>query len=79
LLKPLRSKLKTLENRIDKLSLEQEQVQAKLADNDIYDNANKEKLKDLLAQQAMVSQSLTQAEEDWLVMSEEMEVLQQGG
>lgn len=76
LVKPLRSKLKTLENKIDKLSQEQEQIQVKLSDNTLYDDANKEELKDLLAQQATVSQSLAQAEDDWLVISEEMEKLQ---
>lgn len=77
LLQPLRNKLKTLEKKIDKLTLEQNTIQTKLADNSIYGENNKLKLKTLLAEQATISQSLAQAEEDWLAVSEEMELLQQ--
>jgi len=76
LLQPLRNKLKTLEKQIEKLSLEQIEIQTKLADNTIYDEGNKQQLKTLLSGQANVSQSLTKTEEDWLVISEELEKLQ---
>jgi len=76
-LQPLRNKLNKLEKQIDKLSHEQEQIQARLADSAVYDAGNKLQLTTLLAQQTSVSQTLTQVEEDWLAISEEMEKLQQ--
>jgi len=77
LLQPLRNKLKTLEKQIDKLNHDKDEVEAKLADNSIYDDSNKQQLKTLLEQQVTVSQSLEKVEEDWLAISEEMEALQQ--
>jgi len=73
--KPLRNKLKSLDNKIDKLSREQEQIQVELADNTIYDESNKPRLKNILAQQTVVSEELAQAEDDWLAVSEEIESL----
>jgi len=77
LLKPLRNKLKTLEKQLDKLNLQQKEFQEKLADNTIYDESNKEPLKALLEKQASLTKSLSLAEEEWLSVSEEMEVIQQ--
>ena len=78
LLQPLRNKLNNLEKQIDKLTHEKDAVEAKLADNSIYDETNKLQLKTLLEQQATVTQSLQKIEEDWLAVSEQMEALQQG-
>ena len=64
LLQPLRNKLKTLEKQIDKLSLEQTEIQTRLADNTLYDENNKLQLKTLLSQQAELTQTLETAEED---------------
>ncbi len=75
-LKPLRSKLNTLEKKINKLNLEQKQIQTKLSDNGLYDENNKLELKNLLAQQVIVSQDLMQSEEDWLTLSEEYEEME---
>ena len=77
LLQPLRNKLKTLEKQIDKLSLEQTEIQTRLADNTLYDENNKLQLKTLLSQQAELTQTLETAEEDWLDVNEQMEQLQQ--
>ena len=77
LLQPLRNKLKALEKQIDKLNHEQDEIQTKLSDNSIYDENNKLQLKELLAQQTSVSKTLTNIEEEWLEVSEEMESLQQ--
>ncbi|MFO7603513.1 MAG: ATP-binding cassette domain-containing protein [Gammaproteobacteria bacterium] len=77
LLQPLRQRLTRLEKSLDKLSEEQSEIQTRLADNDIYDEANKQQLKTLLARQAELRQALAQTEQDWLAVSEEMETLQQ--
>ena len=76
LLQPLRNKLQKLEKQIDKLSHERDAIQASLVDNTIYDESNKLQLKTLLEQQATVSQTLAQVEEDWMMASEEVEKLQ---
>jgi len=73
LLKPLTNKLNTLEKKIDKLNQDQAKIQTLLADNSIYDDGNKLELKKLLAQQTSVTQDLSQFEEEWLVISEEIE------
>ncbi len=77
LLQPLRNKLQNLEKQIEKLNRDKADVEAKLADNTIYDDSNKQQLKTLLAQQTSVTKSLETAEEDWLTVSEQMEQLQQ--
>jgi len=76
LLQPLRNKLQKLEKQIDKISHERDAIQDKLLDNTLYDEGNKLQLKALLAQQATVSQTLAQVEEDWMLASEEIEKLQ---
>lgn len=73
LLQPLRNKLKTLEKQIDELSHAQTGIQARLADNSLYDEANKANLTALLTEQANIAQTLAQAEEAWLALSEELE------
>ena len=77
LLQPLRNKIKTLDKKIEKLNKEKTDIENKLADNSIYDDSNKQQLKTLLEQQVKVTQSLAEVEEDWLLISEEMEALQQ--
>lgn len=77
LLQPLRNKLKTLEKKIDKLNGEKADIEKELADNSIYDDNNKQQLKTLLEQQVNVTQSLDKVEEDWLLISDEIEALQQ--
>lgn len=76
LLQPLRNKLKALEKQIDNLGHEQTGIQSKLADNNLYDEANKAQLTALLTEQANVAQALSQAEEAWLAVSEELELAQ---
>lgn len=72
-LKPLQNKLKKLEKQMEELSLNKESLEEKLADNDIYNQENKELLKTLLEEQGQVDSSLQQVEIDWLEVSEELE------
>lgn len=73
LLKPLQNKLKKLEKQMEELSSSKESLEAKLADNEIYNEKNKEQLKILLEEQGKVDSSLQQVEMDWLEVSEELE------
>jgi len=68
-----RNKLKQLEKKLDKLSHENELIEGQLADNSLYEEANKETLKDLLAQQSNVKSELETVEEQWLMASEALE------
>ena len=73
-LKPLQNKLKKLEKQMEDLSANKELLEGKLADNEIYDESNKEILKKLLQEQGQVDNDLQQVEIDWLEVSEELEV-----
>lgn len=74
LLKPLQNKLKNLEKLMETLSSNKESLEDKLADNDIYNEKNKETLKNLLEEKGQVDNKLQQVEMDWLEVSEELEV-----
>jgi ATP-binding cassette subfamily F protein 3 len=70
---PLKNKLSKLEKTMDKLTQDKDKIEALLAAPEIYEETNKEKLKDLLQQQVKVSQSLDETEEQWMELSEEIE------
>ena len=77
-LKPLRDKVKKLEKQIEKLQSQKDALESQLADPAIYGEANKLKLKELLAQQTQTTQTLDQLESDWLDASETLEGLEGG-
>lgn len=72
-LQPLKNKVSKLEKEMDKLNHEKDGVEALMADSEIYEDANKDQLKELLQKQAKVTQSLEQIEEQWMELSEELE------
>lgn len=72
-LKPLQNKLKKLEQQMEELSFSKESLEQQLADNNIYNENNKDKLKKLLEEQGQVDNNLQQVELDWLEVSEELE------
>ncbi len=72
-LQPLRNKLKKLEKDMEKLSSEKEKLETLLADPKIYEEGEKQNLKDLLQQQSQVTKSLDLVEEEWMQLSEELE------
>ncbi len=72
-LQPLRNKLKKLEKDMEKLSSEKEKLETLLADPKIYEDSEKQNLKDLLQQQSQVTKSLDLVEEEWMQLSEELE------
>ena len=74
-LQPLTGKIKRAERVLEKLGIEKQTIETKLADNDLYNDDNKEQLKQLLADQAYMQKELDQAEFEWLDATEQHENL----
>jgi ATP-binding cassette, subfamily F, member 3 len=72
-LKPLTNKLKNLESQMEKYQTKLADIETQLGDSSIYDDKNKANLQQLLLDQAKVQQQLDEAEESWLLISEELE------
>ena len=73
-LKPLTNKLKNLESQMEKFQSKLADIEIQLGDSSIYDDKNKVNLQQLLLDQAKVQQQMDEAEENWLLISEEIEV-----
>ena len=73
-LQPLRNKLKKLEQLLEKLEQEKSTIEQQLASGDIYDQENKQQLKELLLSQGRVNEALEKAEESWLELTEKLNV-----
>ncbi|MFZ6756485.1 ATP-binding cassette domain-containing protein [Undibacterium sp. Ji50W] len=71
--KPIETRIKRLEEQMAKLNLKKKDIDVQLEDSDIYNDANKEKLKTLLLDQAYVVKELGQIEADWLEQQEYLE------
>ncbi len=76
-LAPLRKEVTSLEKQLERLTGKKEELENKLADESLYDDSNKETLKDLLWQQAELSKSIEQVEEEWMEKAEELQQAQQ--
>jgi ATP-binding cassette, subfamily F, member 3 len=72
-LKPLTNKLKNLEQQLEKYQARLSEIESQLGDSSIYDDKSKNKLQELLLEQAKVQASIEEAEENWLLISEELE------
>ena len=72
-LQPIRNKVKAAEKEMEKLSQSLGDVETKLADNSLYTDTGKDKLKTLLQQQADLKAALEKTESDWLEASEQLE------
>jgi len=73
--RPIEQQLRALEKQIEQHSADKTAIEANLADPQIYDDANKEKLKELLLRQGHNEQELEKLEEDWLNLQETLEEL----
>ncbi|MES2354380.1 MAG: ATP-binding cassette domain-containing protein [Pseudomonadota bacterium] len=71
--KPFESAIKALEAKMESLTQEKIVIEAKLADNGIYDDDRKDELKSLLLRQSELGQALSEAEEKWLKAQEDLE------
>src|SRR5690554_764119 len=72
-LKPLKDRSQKAEQAMQKFAKELAQLNAALADNDLYDNARKEELTALLKQQADTQAKLDHAEMEWLAAEEALQ------
>ena len=73
--KPLESRIRKLEEQMEKRTARKAEVDAQLAEPDIYDAANKSKLLALLADQAACVKDLEQLEMAWLELQEQLEAV----
>ena len=67
---PLRRKVKELEARLESLTRRRAEIDAQLAGSDLYAGTSKDKLKELLRDQARVKSEIDEVEEAWLDASE---------
>lgn len=72
-LAPLTKKLKKLEGSMAEFQLRLKAIEVQLADPEIYGEANRENLRDLLGEQVALVRQLADAEEQWLQTQEELE------
>lgn len=73
-LQPLKRTLDKLEKQVDQLTTANEKIEAELADPNLYDAVNKDKLKALLLEQSTTTQALADAEDAWMEAQEAYEV-----
>ena len=72
---PLQSKLQRVEQQLEQLSAQQSTFESQLAESDIYDSANRDRLKTLLQDKAAVDRTIEATEEAWIEISEALEML----
>jgi ATP-binding cassette subfamily F protein 3 len=72
-LAPLRKEVTSLEKQLDRLNGKKQALEAQLSDETLYEEANKDKLKELLWQQADLSKSIDLVEEEWMEKAEALE------
>lgn len=73
--KPIENQIKRLEEQMAKLTSKKQAIAAQMEDADIYSDANKDKLKALLLDQAYLVKELGQVEADWLEQQEFLEAV----
>jgi ATP-binding cassette subfamily F protein 3 len=75
-LKPLQNKIQKLEKQMDAYNDEKQELHERLADSDLYDDQNKDRLKEILERQSQLEKALQEIEEQWLQASDELDGLQ---
>lgn len=73
---PLRKEIDKLEKDLEQLYQKLAKISEQLSDNSLYDDVNKEKLLDLLDNQAKVQKDTDTLEETLLIKMDELETLQ---
>jgi ATP-binding cassette subfamily F protein 3 len=76
-LAPLRKEVTALEKQLERLTGKKDELEAKLADESLYEDDKKDQLKDLLWEQAELVKSIEQIEEDWMERAEALQQAQQ--
>ncbi len=74
-LRPLKQQIQKLEKEMEKLSAELAIVEAFLGETSIYEVEQKAKLQQALQQQGTIKSRLAEVEEQWLMLSDELEML----
>jgi len=74
-LAPLRREVRTLEKTMEKLSAELSVLEDRLGDASLYEDSRRDELTELVRQQGYCKAELSQAEENWLEKSTELEEL----
>ena len=75
-LRPLKKASESLEQDLDRLQQQKATIDEQMADTGLYTEANKDKLAQLLAEQASLQKQINLAEERWLQTLEELETLE---
>ncbi|MDX8384699.1 MAG: ATP-binding cassette domain-containing protein, partial [Ghiorsea sp.] len=75
-LQPLRNKVKKLEQSLDTLHQREAELNTQLADASLYEESEKARLIALSSEHSSVKQELEAVEEEWMVLSEELELAQ---
>ncbi|MCL6414373.1 ATP-binding cassette domain-containing protein [Aestuariirhabdus sp. Z084] len=78
LLSPLRNQLQKLEKQLDSLHQQSEQIEQQLSDSTLYEEGQRENLKETLALQASNREQCERCEEQWMELQEQIETLQAG-
>ncbi len=73
--KPIESRLKRLEEQIAKLGARKAEIETQLADAQIYTEANKERLRQLMLDQAYLIRELEKLEIEWLEQQHQLDRL----
>ena len=74
---PLRKTIRKLEAKLEEFSVELQNLEARLADPEIYASLPADELADLLTKAGKLRQKKDNAEQAWLMASEELEQLNQ--
>ncbi|MCH2177083.1 MAG: ABC transporter ATP-binding protein, partial [Lentisphaeria bacterium] len=72
-LQPITNRIKRAERVMEKLSQHKAEIEQQLAEPNLYNDENKEKLKSILTDQAYIQKELDQAEMQWMEASQEYE------
>jgi ATP-binding cassette subfamily F protein 3 len=77
-LTPLKKRLARAEESLAALEGRRDRLQSELADENLYDETNRDRLKTLLAEQADVERDLAAAEAEWLAAADALDSLNEG-
>lgn len=76
--RPYEQRLAELERALERLNAEKTALETQLADPALYEDANKERLKQALLRQAELQADLNRTEEEWLEVSAELDSIVSG-
>lgn len=75
-LRPLKKACESLEKDLDRLQQMKTNIDEQMADTNLYNETNKDKLTHLLAEQAVLLKQINDIEESWLAKLEELDALE---